>query len=123
LRSQHGIASYLDVIDDQIAGNGEDLVAYLKDRMSTCSNLIAVVSPTTKLSQWVPWEIGVASERDMPLAAYLSGISDVPEFLKRWPRLSSIAHVDAYAAAMKVGESTVLRKRASRIEETASLRA
>lgn len=123
LRNKHGIDSYLDVIDNQIGRNGEELADYLRAKMGGCTNLMALVSAATKSSQWVPWEIGVASERDMPLATFLNGIAVVPEFLLAWPRLQTLQDVDDYAAASRTSESTVLRKRASRIDETASLKA
>jgi len=123
LLTKHGIASYLDVIDPFVGRPGEELAKYLRGVMAQCTNLMALVSPTTKGSQWVPWEIGVASEREMPLASYLSGISTIPEFLRAWPRLQSLADVDKYAAASRSSEGMVLRKRADRLDETAALRA
>lgn len=123
LLSRHSIQSYLDVIDPLVGRPGEELADYLRGVMASCTNLLAVVSPATKASQWVPWEIGVATERDMPLASYLSNILAVPEFLQAWPRLSSMSDVDQYAASARASEGTVLRKRADRLTEQASLRA
>lgn len=123
LLSRHAIDSYLDVIDPFIGRPGEELAEYLRGVMAKCSNLLAVVSPATKSSQWVPWEIGVAAEREMPLASYLSQVSIIPEFLQAWPRLHSLSDVDQYAAASRASEGTVLRKRADRLTEEAALRA
>jgi hypothetical protein len=123
LRSRHSIESYLDLIDPFVGRPGEELAQYQRGVMATCTNLMAVVSPSTKASQWVPWEIGVASEREMPLASYLSSVMIVPEFLRAWPRLHSMADVDRYASASRASEGTVLRKRADRMEESAALRA
>lgn len=123
LLSRHAIDSYLDVIDPFIGRPGEELAEYLRGVMAKCSNLLAVVSISTKASQWVPWEIGVASERQMPLASYLSGVSIIPEFLQAWPRLRSLADVDQYAAASRASAGTVLQKRADRLTEEAALKA
>jgi hypothetical protein len=79
--------------------------------MNTCDHLIAVISISTKASQWVPWEIGVATEKDYPLAAYSEMVTEIPEFLRAWPRLRSLAHVDAYVRAARVGDQTTLAKR------------
>jgi hypothetical protein len=70
LRDRHQIASYLDVMDPVIDKTGEDLTQYVRAQLGTCTQLLAVVSPATKESWWVPWEIGVASEKDYILATY-----------------------------------------------------
>jgi hypothetical protein len=123
LLSQHQIQSYLDVIDPLVGRPGEELTEYLRGVMAGCTNLMAVVSPATKSSQWVPWEIGVASEREMPLASYLNGVAVIPEFLRAWPRLDGLADVDKYAIASRASEGTVLQKRAASLNEAAALRA
>lgn len=64
--------------------------------MATCSHLIAVVSSSTAKSWWVPWEIGVASERTMPLASYTSSPSLLPDYLRTWPYLSGVSDIAAY---------------------------
>jgi hypothetical protein len=111
LLSPHGVLSYLDVVDHYIGRNGEDLADHLRKQMATCDHLIAVISINTKASQWVPWEIGVATEKDYPLAAYSEMITAVPEFLAAWPRLRSMEHVDAYVRASRTGSQMKLAKR------------
>jgi hypothetical protein len=67
LRVHHQIDSYLDVIDTNLALSGESLGEYLRAEMGKCTQLIAVVSASTKISWWVPWEIGIATEKNFPL--------------------------------------------------------
>jgi hypothetical protein len=112
LASQHGIDSYLDVIDPFIKGRGEDLAEHIQTEMGKCTQLLAIVSVTTRESQWVPWEIGVATEKDFPLATYFSGFSLPPEFLRKWPYLRSDTDLDRYAEASSLAERrrTELRK-------------
>lgn len=85
LRIHHSIDSYLDVIDPFMGRRGEDLAAHIQAEMSKCTQLLAVVSEATKNSQWVPWEIGVATEKSYPLATYLADYAAAPEFLRKWP--------------------------------------
>lgn len=96
LRNVHQIDSYLDVLDPVIGKTGEELARYVRDKLATCTQLLAVVTAATKESWWVPWEIGVASEKDYPLATY-GGTTALPDFLKKWPVLKSEQHLDAYA--------------------------
>ncbi len=103
LQSVHNIASYLDVLDPVIGKNGEELARYVRDKMGTCTQLLAVITPLTKESWWVPWEIGVASEKELPLATY-TGSRQVPDYLMKWPVLLNEQHLDAYAHASKATE-------------------
>jgi hypothetical protein len=113
---QNGIDTYVDIFDAE-AKDGPDLADYLRDKLKTCHGLMAVVTRNTTESWWVPWEIGVASERNMPLATYSSDSSQVPTYLKKWPYITRLDQVDEYA---KLAKSTVsIRKRA--LNESASV--
>lgn len=103
LQNYHQIDSYLDVMDPVIGKTGEELAQYVRAQLATCTQLLAVVSPATKESWWVPWEIGVASEKDYVLATY-GGTTTLPEFLQKWPVLKSEAHLDEYARASKTAD-------------------
>lgn len=109
LKSGHNIASYLDVVDNQLNRSGDDLGAHIRDELGKCTHLLAVVSDATPTSWWVPWEIGVATEKDYPLATYAVSTQTLPEYLKKWPYLRSLSDLDKYAALTK----TTLMERAS----------
>lgn len=109
LRIAHQIECYVDVIDQNLLQSGESLGEYLRGEMGKCTQLIAVVSANTKLSQWVPWEIGIATEKNFPLATYFDDSTPPPQFLKKWPYLKTLQDVDKYAKASKAAESA-LRK-------------
>ncbi|MBN8531023.1 MAG: toll/interleukin-1 receptor domain-containing protein [Alphaproteobacteria bacterium] len=118
LNAKHGISCYLDVLDEE-AKDGPSLTDYLKDKLRTCNNLIAVVSTTTQASWWVPWEIGVASERNYPLATFAIQPATLPTFLKKWPYLSNDNDLDKYAQTIKefaapLMESMAVQKSASK---------
>ncbi|MBW9090814.1 toll/interleukin-1 receptor domain-containing protein [Rhizobium wenxiniae] len=114
LKRYHSIESYLDVIDPYVKANGEDLAAHIRKEMTNCTQLLAVISDSTIASQWVPWEIGVATEKNYPLATYSQGYARPPEFLQKWPYLRSDADIDEYAKASKRAASTYqVRKSAS----------
>lgn len=121
LKVYHDIECYLDVIDPYIGRPGEDLAAHIRAEMSRCTQLLAVVSPSTQAFQWVPWEIGVATEKDYPLATYTSSFGTPPEFLRKWPYLRSDADLDRYAAASKTARASLVIKR-SVVGENAAMR-
>lgn len=99
LLAVHGIVSYLDVIDPYVNGSAESLADHIRTEMGKCTQLLAVVSSATLASQWVPWEIGVATEKNFPLATYTGTYALPPEFLRKWPYLKNDADLDAYARA------------------------
>lgn len=121
LKTQHLIDSYLDVIDPH-TGKGEDLAAHIQAEMSKCTQLLAVVSEATRLSSWVPWEIGVATEKDFPLATFIDGTALPPEFLRKWPYLRTTADLDLYGQTSKTAERSFVAKRATLNEGVARVR-
>lgn len=120
LRDYHQIESYLDVIDPYINNRGEDLASHIRAQMSRCTQLLAIVSDATKASQWVPWEIGVATEKDFPLATYSAEYAVPPEFLRKWPYLRSDADIDLYARTSKSAQQTFIWKRSSTFSDAAA---
>ncbi|MBY5533630.1 TIR domain-containing protein [Rhizobium leguminosarum] len=117
LKASHGIEFYLDLIDRELEKNGEDLASHLRTQLGKCTQLLAVISDKTKSSWWVPWEIGVATEKNYPLATYAGGNALPPEYLRKWPYLRSLSDLDLYAAASKIAAPTATRR--SMNEETA----
>lgn len=111
LKVVHGIDSYLDVVDPYFGQSIEKLADHIRDEMGKCDQLLAVISPATALSQWVPWEVGVATEKDFPLATYSGGGAMPPEFLRSWPYLRSDADLDEYARAAKSANNSYNRNR------------
>lgn len=119
LRSYHSIDSYLDVIDPYVDARVELLADHIRTEMGKCTQLLAVVSRATADSKWVPWEIGVATEKDFPLATYSVEGAAPPEFLRKWPYLRSINDLDAYARASKSAQQTYTLKRGLLVEAAA----
>lgn len=95
MKGEHDIDCYLDVIDPHLT-RGEEIADHLRNELSKCSHLLAIVSEATKSSWWVPWEIGVATEKDFPLATFGTNV-DLPEYLMKWPYLKSQSDLTKYA--------------------------
>ena len=58
-----GVDAYLDVLDNSIEKDGERLTKHIREKLRECTEIIVVLSSRTKLSWWVPFEIGMAAER------------------------------------------------------------
>lgn len=95
------VDSYLDVLDTSISGGGELLTDHIKNQLNSCTDIIVVMSEATKYSWWVPFEIGMAAQTDMPTATYLTSDVSLPSYLAYWPRLKSISDVATYVSVRK----------------------
>lgn len=105
LKKNHQMDFYLDTVDPNASTTGDQLGEYLRHQMGTCTQLMAVVSENTKASWWVPWEIGVATEKDHPIATFAGGSIELPIYLKKWPYLKNSPDLDHYARASKLAEN------------------
>lgn len=90
------VSAYLDLLDDDISGDGEKLTQHIREKISECSDVIVILSENTKKSWWVPFEIGMATEKDMPIANYLVSSIILPDYLEYWPRLKNSNDVEKY---------------------------
>ena len=103
----NGLETYLDQVDDAIVKNGPDLADHLLGRMSECQQLVAVVSAETAKSWWVPWEIGVGSEKCFRMASYSESYVNLPSYLMKWPDLHSMEDIDLYCLYSNRSEDSI----------------
>lgn len=106
----NGLETYLDTIDDALLKDGPDLATHLLRRMGECQQLVAVVSSLTKDSWWVPWEIGVGSEKGFRMASFSETNVSLPSYLDKWPTLHSDRHIDLYCQYSKQTDTAVNRQ-------------
>lgn len=105
--SKNGVTSYLDVLDSSITSGGKELTDHIKNNLNLCSDIIVVMSDSTKYSWWVPFEIGMSAQVDMPTASYLKSDVILPSYLSYWPRLRTPSDVDKYVAVRKRTMQTI----------------
>lgn len=98
---EHDVEVYLDVLDAAITGKGKALTDHIKEQLNKCSDIIVVMSENTKLSWWVPFEIGMSAQVDMPTATFLARNLNLPDYLSYWPRLKEISDIGKYVATRK----------------------
>ncbi|MFL0200724.1 toll/interleukin-1 receptor domain-containing protein [Exiguobacterium acetylicum] len=109
--SRHGIENYLDVLDPYLTGDGDVLTNHLRSQLNSCTHLLAVLTKSTQISWWVPFEIGLATEKDFPISSFVSATDfTLPDYLENWPVLRSLADLNKYS-------NLVLKSRTSVITE------
>ena len=77
----NGFEAYVYAVDSALVRDGPELSEYLLRRMDECQQLIAVVSSATAASWWVPWEIGVGSEKGFRMASFSPSFVKLPSYL------------------------------------------
>ena len=107
---RNGLETYLDIIDDALYKDGPDLADHLLGRMGECQQLVAVVSFSTKDSWWVPWEIGVGSEKGFRMASFSESYIELPSYLEKWPTLHSDRDIDLYCEHSKQADANISRR-------------
>ena len=108
--TKNGVTSYLDILDSSIISDGKALTDHIKNNLNECSDIIVVMSETTKLSWWVPFEIGMSAQVDMPTASFLNSEVALPSYLSYWPRLETIRDIDKYVAIRRQTEQAFIYK-------------
>ena len=93
-----GVEAYLDLLDSVTLSSGKELTDHIKLQLNRCSDIMIVISNATQYSWWVPFEIGMSAELDMPTSSYLSSSTELPSFLDYWPKLKSLSDVAKYVS-------------------------
>lgn len=107
---QMGASYYLDVLDPELLDDGKALTRHIRNNLNACTDVIVVMSEKTKHSQWVPFEVGMATQKDMPIATYLNENAVLPEFLEFWPRLKKVSDVTKYVMVRRQVADEYLHK-------------
>lgn len=95
------IPYYLDLLDFTVTRNGKELTDHIKRNLNNCTDIIVIMSDATRYSQWVPFEVGMSAQNDMPTATFLQENVSLPEFLDYWPRLKQPSDIRKYIAVRK----------------------
>lgn len=96
-----GVGFYLDVMDNNITGSGKELTDHIRENLNNCTDIIVIMSSQTRYSQWVPFEVGMSAQLNMPTATFLEGNVYLPEFLEFWPRLKYPSDIRKYVAVRR----------------------
>ena len=104
---QANIKTYLDVLDPE-SQTTDDITGVITRNITECTHLLAVVSEKTALSWWVPFEIGEATISNRRICSFRTGPAQLPEYLDKWPKLSTATDVDFFIEAYR-SEGTIKR--------------
>lgn len=97
---QANIKTYLDVLDVE-SQTTDDITSVITRRITESTHLIAVVSGQTAQSWWVPFEIGEATISNRRICSYKSNISELPEYLDKWPQMTKLTDLELFIQSYK----------------------
>jgi hypothetical protein len=104
-----GVKCYLDDIDEELRTT-DDIASVILRQLGACSHLLAVVSQATTTSWWVPFEIGVGTATDVRITSYKVGYVTLPQYLSKWPVLSTETQLIQYASLYQQDGKVLLEK-------------
>lgn len=102
-----GVNIYLDINDTELQevtreANDKKIVERIKKGLNASTHLLCLISESTKLSWWVPYEIGLADAKEKNIASMkLKGIEDIPSYLKIHKTLYTIEEFLRYASKLE----------------------
>lgn len=104
-----GIPYYLDILDSTVTTSGKALTEHIKSNLNDCTDIIVIMSEATRFSQWVPFEVGMSAQNDMPTATFLKSKVSLPEFLEYWPRLKYPSDIAKYVSTRREVQDEYVR--------------
>lgn len=107
------VEAYLDLLDDITIDKGEALTQHIRTKLNECTDILVVLSENTKTSWWVPFEIGMAAQKDLPIVNYLQTGVALPDYLSYWPRLKTEADLAKYVSAKNKTHQEILNEQRS----------
>lgn len=108
--TRKGVITYLDALDNSIdlTRGSKELTNYLRNEIQDSTDILVIMSEDTKNSWWVPFEIGMASDQNLPIVTFLRDYVPLPEYLDYWPCIRSLNDIDKY---INITKRRILRER------------
>lgn len=97
-----GMTAFLDVDDPNLPQKDDvEMADYIKRVINASHGLVVVTSNKTVSSWWVPYEIGVADQKDLVLATYILDKVELPSYLQKWPMLSKKKNLECWCEELR----------------------
>ena len=101
-----GVSIYLDtedcVLQEAVSTeNNQKIVESIQKGLSCSTHLLCLISDKTKLSWWVPYEIGYADKQQINVAVLkMKDVEDVPSYVKIKKTLINVEEFLRYASEL-----------------------
>ena len=100
LEGHHGIPCWMDVFSTSYSP--KTITQDVLRNINKCTHLIALFGENTRVSWWVPYEVGVAEQAKRAITSFAEYSNEnLPEYLMHWPILRNKDAVDEFAKLYK----------------------
>ena len=96
-----GLTAWVDSDHLDCKDDGPGMASKIQGAIRRSYCLLAVVTSATSASWWVPFEIGIASDRSRYLSTYGDPRVGLPSFLAAWPRVRNHDELHAWCKEVK----------------------
>jgi len=94
-----GIATHLELLDSDAGQTADDISGLIYGTVSNGTHLISVLGDDNAQSWWVPFQLGAATLGNRRVALYHCADGSLPDYLDKWPVMSSREHIDLFVLA------------------------
>ncbi len=101
-----GLSAWVDSDHLDSKHDGPSMASIIQGVIRRSYCLLAVVTSATNESWWVPFEIGVASDRKRYLSTFGDPRVLLPSFLAAWPRVRDHAELHLWCSEVKKKKAT-----------------
>lgn len=111
-----GIDIYLDIFDEDLQigvarGDDEVITKSIEKGIDNSTDILCIVSETTKRSWWVPFEIGYGKKASNSISTLLlKDVNDIPSYLKISNVIWGIKSLNEYLIYLVDKEKGILKK-------------
>ena len=108
IERQTNLTVWIDILDDLIVGDHVGLITHITETIKKCAGFVAVVSPETKNSWWVPGEFFIAQDNGTIIGTYLTAnpyTENLPSYMKGWPIMVDKEDLLAWAKTVERGKT------------------
>lgn len=102
-----GFDYYLDEYDIHIK-NSSDRGSLINMEILNSTDLLVIVTPNTKGSWWVPFEIGLSTAAGNRIVTIDKGYSNLPSFLRKWPVVDTSEKLNIYLKELQKNNRKLL---------------
>ncbi|MNJ33775.1 hypothetical protein D3C77_284650 [compost metagenome] len=94
-----GIATQLDLFDNDDQQTTDAICGLITRHVNSCSHLIVVLSQDTPHAWWLPFQLGAGTLTNRRMSLYQYAGSAPSGYLEKWPIMTTREHIDLFVHA------------------------
>ena len=105
---EKGFDIYLDKYDPYI-NESPDRAKRIESKIESSTDLLVIITENTKLSWWVPFEIGLSTANDIRIVSLVfENAPKLPSFIRKWPIIDTEQKLKIYLKQLEKDKNQLL---------------